>query len=69
VGLQTLTGTLGGYLAGNPSAVSDIVRKFGWEVFTTFYLPDWMLGVVVFAALILAGIGVAGSRASAGRAA
>lgn len=69
VGLQTLTGTLGGYLAGNPSAVSDVVRKLGWEVFTTFYLPDWMVGVVVLAAVILAGIGVAGSRASAGRAA
>ena len=63
VGLQTLTGTIGGYLAGNPSAVSEIVRKLGWEVFTTFYLPTWMLAVVVLAAAVLAVLGV-GARTS-----
>jgi hypothetical protein len=67
VGLQTLTGTIGGYLAGNPSAVSEIVRRLGWEVFTTFYLPTWMLAVVVIAALVLAGLGIA-ARASSDRA-
>ena len=65
VGLQTLTGTMGGYLAGNPSAVSDVVRKLGWEVFTTFYLPGWMLGVVVIAAILLAAVGFAGARRAA----
>jgi uncharacterized membrane protein len=67
VGLQTLTGTIGGYLAGNPSAVSDIVRKLGWEVFTTFYLPTWMLAVLLAAAIVLAGLGIAGSRIPAQR--
>lgn len=62
MGLQTLTGTIGGYLAGNPSAVSEIVRRLGWEVFTTFYLPTWMLALVVIAALLLVALGVAGSR-------
>jgi len=65
VGLQTLTGTIGGYLAGNPSAVSEIVRGLGWEVFTTFYLPGWMLAVVVIAAILLASIGFAGARRAA----
>jgi uncharacterized membrane protein len=65
VGLQTLTGTIGGYLAGNPSAVSEIVRRLGWEVFTTFYLPAWMLAVVVIAALGLAAAGFAGARKAA----
>ena len=60
VGLQTLTGTIGGSLAGNPSGVSDIVRKLGWEVFTTFYLPGWMLVVVVLAAVALLAAGVLG---------
>jgi hypothetical protein len=64
VGLQTLTGTIGGYLAGNPSAVSEIVRRLGWEVFTTFYLPDWVLGVLVLAALALAGLGIVGRRSA-----
>jgi hypothetical protein len=64
VGLQTLTGTIGGYLAGNPSAVSEIVRRLGWEVFTTFYLPDWVLGLLVLAALALAGLGIVGRRSA-----
>jgi hypothetical protein len=60
IGLQTVTGTLGGYLAGNPSMVSEIVRRLGWEVFTTFYLPDWMLVVLVIAGVAMALLGVLG---------
>lgn len=67
MGLQTITGTLGGYLAGNPSAVSEVLRRLGWEVFTTFYLPDWVIGLVIVTGLVLAGLGFAGRRA--GRAA
>jgi hypothetical protein len=62
VGLQAVTGTLGGYLAGNPSAVSEIVRRLGWEVFTTFYLPTWMLAILVISAVALVALGVAGAR-------
>lgn len=62
--LQTVTGTLGGYLAGNPSAVSEVLRLLGWEVFTTFYLPWWMLAVVGLAAIALVALGVAGRRSS-----
>jgi uncharacterized membrane protein len=65
VGLQTITGTLGGYLAGNPSMVSEIVRRLGWEVFTTFYLPNWVLAAVIACAVALAGMGMAGARARA----
>lgn len=65
MGLQTVTGTLGGYLAGNPSAVSEILRRLGWEVFTTFYLPDWTLAVIGVAAIVLVVIGLAGRRSSA----
>lgn len=63
LGLQTITGTLGGYLAGNPSIVSEIVRRLGWEVFTTFYLPNWVLAAVVISALVLAALGMVGARA------
>jgi uncharacterized membrane protein len=64
VGLQTITGTLGGYLAGNPSAVSEIVRRLGWEVFTTFYLPNWVLALLVGSAIDMIALGFAGSRAT-----
>lgn len=63
MGLQTITGTLGGYLAGNPSAVSEVLRRLGWEVFTTFYLPDWVIGLVIVTSLVLAALGFAGRRA------
>ena len=63
VGLQTITGTLGGYLAGNPSAVSEIVRRLGWEVFTTFYLPDWILILLVISALAMIALGTFGRTA------
>lgn len=62
MGLQTITGTLGGYLAGNPSAVSEILRLFGWEVFTTFYLPPWTLALLAVAAIALVLLGLAGRR-------
>ena len=60
--LQTITGTLGGYLAGNPSAVSEVLRRLGWEVFTTFYLPGWVLILLGVAALALIALGVPGGR-------
>ena len=68
MGLQTITGTLGGYLAGNPSAVSEVLRRLGWEVFTTFYLPDWLLGLLVVITFALAALGWAGRRAAPGTA-
>ncbi|MGH8679500.1 MAG: DUF2231 domain-containing protein [Burkholderiales bacterium] len=65
VGLQTITGTLGGYLVGNPSAVSEIVRRLGWEVFTTFYLPNWILVLLVISALVMIALGLIGNRVRA----
>jgi uncharacterized membrane protein len=65
VGLQTITGTLGGYLAGNPSMVSDIVRLLGWEVYTTFYLPTWLLVLLLVASAAMIYLGREGSRAGA----
>ena len=60
--LQTITGTLGGYLAGNPSAVSEVLRRLGWEVFTTFYLPNWLLIALVVASAGLVALGFAGRQ-------
>lgn len=62
VGLQTITGTLGGYLVGNPSAVSDLLRMGGWEVYTTFYLPMWVVYMLIAASLLLLIIAVMGRR-------
>jgi hypothetical protein len=60
--LLMVTGALGGHLSGAPSAVSQLFRLFGWEVYTTFYVPDFMLALLVIAALTMAALGWAGRR-------
>jgi uncharacterized membrane protein len=59
-GLLTVTGALGGHLSGSPSAVSQLFRALGWEVYTTFYVPNAMLGALIAAAIALAALGIAG---------
>lgn len=61
VGLLNITGTLGGSTAHNPSAVSDVVRFIlGWEIYTTLYVPDVTLGLLVVASIVLVGLGLWG---------
>lgn len=57
-GFLTLTGTLGGSLAGDPSGISDLVRQAGWDTYTTFYVPDAVLGLTAAAAAVLLGLGL-----------
>lgn len=58
--LLTVTGALGGHLAGNPTAVSKLFQLLGWEVYTTFYVPNFMLVLLVLAAVAMAVIGYVG---------
>jgi uncharacterized membrane protein len=60
--LLTVTGALGGHLSGSPSAVSQLFRVLGWEVYTTFYVPDFMLALIVLAAAAMAALGLFGRR-------
>jgi hypothetical protein len=63
--LLGITGTLGGHLIGVYTGVSAVLRVLGWEVYTTYYLPDTTLGVLVVAGVALALIGVIGGRRAA----
>lgn len=60
--LLAVTGALGGHLSGSPSAVSQLFRLLGWEVYTTFYMPTFMLAGLVLAAVVLVVLGLAGRR-------
>lgn len=60
--LLGITGTLGGHLVGIYTEVSDVLRLLGWEVYTTFYVPNLTLAIIVLAALILAAMGIWGRR-------
>jgi len=58
--LLGITGTLGGHLIGVYTEVSQVLRAIGWEVYTTFYVPNPALIAIGLASLILAGIGLFG---------
>lgn len=60
----TVTGTLGGHLAGTATAIAQIVRATGWEIYTTYYLPDATLAIVAGAVVLLLAVGWMGRRAS-----
>jgi uncharacterized membrane protein len=55
--LLGITGTLGGHLVGIYTDVSEILRLFGWEVYTTYYVPDYTVLAIGIVAIVLAVIG------------
>lgn len=65
-GLLAITGTLGGHLHGAPSFVSSVLRMVGWEVYTSFYFPNWVL---VMLALVIVAMPVVALVTLRGRAA
>lgn len=64
-GLLTVTGTLGGHLTGTATAVSQVLRVLGWEVYTTFYVPDMTLIAIGVAIAALVAVGILGARRAA----
>ncbi len=60
--LLGITGTLGGHLVGIYTEVSEVLRLLGWEVYTTYYVPNLTLAIIVLAAVILAAMGILGRR-------
>ena len=64
--LLAITGTLGGHLHGAPARLSDLLKLVGFNVYETFYLPNWMLGVVAVAIAALLALGIPAARRPAG---
>jgi hypothetical protein len=60
--LLGITGTLGGHLVGIYTDVSEVLRLLGWEVYTTFYVPNVTLALILVAAVVLTAIGILGFR-------
>jgi hypothetical protein len=63
--LLGITGTLGGHLVGIYTEVAEVLRFFGWEIYTTFYVPDVTLATIVVAAVALTVMGMWGYRRQA----
>jgi len=62
--LVGITGTLGGHLVGNYTEVSALLRRLGWDVYTTYYLPNLTLAIVGVVVLVLLAIGLLGRNRS-----
>lgn len=56
--LLLITGTLGGSVAHNPSGISDVVRFLGWDTYTTFYVPNFILLLLIAASVALLALAV-----------
>ena len=62
--LFAVTGTLGGHLAGAPTAFSQLIAALGWKLYNTFYLPTWVLLILALLGLGCALAGMMGRRRS-----
>jgi hypothetical protein len=61
--LLGITGTLGGHLVGIYTELSSALRLLGWEVFTSFYVPNVTLILIGVITLLLIGLGLWWRRA------
>jgi hypothetical protein len=57
-------GTLGGHLVGAPTHFSALLGLTGWEVYTTFYSPFWVIAVMVIIGIALGALGIMSQRRS-----
>ncbi|RUR30416.1 heme ABC transporter permease [Vreelandella andesensis] len=55
-------GTLGGHLTGSTTAFSQVLSLMGWEVYTTFYSPLWVIAVMVLIGIALGVLGIMSQR-------
>jgi hypothetical protein len=63
--LVGITGTLGGHLVGNYTEVGQLLRLLGWEIYSTYYVPNVTIMIIAAVSVVLLGIGAFGrGRAS-----
>ncbi|KAA3630265.1 MAG: heme ABC transporter permease [Proteobacteria bacterium] len=58
--LVGITGTLGGHLVGNYTEIGQVLRRLGWEIYSTYYLPDLTLLIIAAVSVILVALGFFG---------
>lgn len=55
--LLGVTGTLGGHLVGIYTDLSAALRMLGWDVYTTFYVPNMTLAAIGVVSVLLLSLG------------
>jgi hypothetical protein len=63
--LAVITATLGGHLVGSPSRFSDLLNHLGWNVYQTYFAPDWVLIVMLLVGAAGIVLGLAARRKAA----
>lgn len=56
------TGTIGGHMVGATTQFSELLKLFGWDVYHTFYVPTWVIGMLVLIGLVCAVVGMRSQR-------
>lgn len=60
--LVGVNGTLGGHLIGVYTDVGEVLRWLGWEVYSTYYVPNLTVGVLIALGVVMAGLGIMAGR-------
>jgi len=60
--LAGVTGTLGGHLIGVYTDLGQVLEALGWNVFTTFFVPNTTLYLLAAVIVILVVLGLPGRR-------
>ena len=62
-----ITNSIGGDAAGNPSGFEGIVRLFGVETRSTFYLPTWLNLIIIVLGIVAVVLAVTGRESDEDR--
>lgn len=65
ISIFSTTGTIGGHLVGAPTQFSALLKLLGWDVYHTFFVPTWVIAVMVLIGIASAVLGLKGRRATA----
>lgn len=60
--LVGVNGTLGGHLIGVYTDVGEVLRWLGWEVYSTYYVPNRTVALLVALGVVMAGLGLLAGR-------
>ncbi|WP_280548057.1 MULTISPECIES: hypothetical protein [unclassified Halomonas] len=62
ISIFATTGTIGGHLVGATTQFSELLKLFGWDVYHTFFVPTWVIVVMVLIGIACAVLGLMGRR-------
>ncbi|MFU8865549.1 MAG: hypothetical protein ACNA7O_16675 [Rhodobacterales bacterium] len=60
--LVGVTGTLGGHLIGVYTEVGQVLRLLGWEIYSTYYVPNMTVGLLIVLGIAMAALGLVAAR-------